>query len=350
MTKDLPLSADMFEQVSGKLEELLGEVHTFHRFFHPGAESTCRLSPLGWSYVLDRFRLNEQQEATLSEALRRINEFGDPDKTVRTANVTASSAHEAALRIVGHFKCLVWYAVDPRGFDKWETSNLGRQCSDDPPSPICCSPDWKTLVPASWEAAAVAFSMVADHDWDLLRARIRRERAYLLDRLPKEVETRPSITKEEADAVARKPDRKNPKFKHGTAVEWAAEIETASGKSCSPTLTKSTPFWKAMMEETNRGRSKGRASRPRGGNSLAGVPAPQEDGTDQDDLSQPHSASQSWQEYEAAIQAVQASGMDSDAKQATLEKLNRGVITPEVAKGMASAFPIRQSRAKRSDP
>jgi hypothetical protein len=71
---------------------------------------------------------------------------------------------------------------------------------------------------------------------------------------------------------------------------------------------------------------------------------------DQDDLSQPHSASQSWQEYEAAIQAVQASGMDSDAKQATLEKLNRGVITPEVAKGMASAFPIRQSRAKRSDP
>jgi len=146
------------------------------------------------------------------------------------------------------------------------------------------------------------------------------------------------ISREEADAVARKLDAKDPKFRLGTAVEWAARIEKASRKHCSATTVKKTRLWDEVMTATNRGRSKARPSRPLRGKCLEVVSAREDADTVQDDLIQ--------EEMAAAIQVVENSGMIAEAKRATLEKLARREMTPEQAKETAAHFPAKPRPGK----
>jgi hypothetical protein len=69
---------------------------------------------------------------------------------------------------------------------------------------------------------------------------------------------KPSITVDEANAVAMKLAKQNPQFVHGRVRDWAAAIRKDSGKTCSTATVKKMPFWIRTMEITSRGRTKGK--------------------------------------------------------------------------------------------
>ena len=74
---------------------------------------------------------------------------------------------------------------------------------------------------------------------------------------------RPSCTPDEANAAAMKLAEQDAGFVRKGIRSWAAEIEAATGKKCTTKIVGETRLWEETMEETGRGRDKGkRRSRP----------------------------------------------------------------------------------------
>jgi hypothetical protein len=72
-----------------------------------------------------------------------------------------------------------------------------------------------------------------------------------------------AITVDEANAAAMKLAKQDAGFIQKGIREWAARIGKATDKQCSTKVVGNTPFWIKTMEETDRGREKGkRQSRP----------------------------------------------------------------------------------------
>lgn len=155
----------------------------------------------------------------------------------------------------------------------------------------------------------------------------------------------------QADATARVLAAENAAFTDLTAREWAEKIREVTGKTCSlPTIT-STSLWKETMAKTGRGRSKGKTPRAVGltekAESVIGDRRPG-DVLEQLAADEEYEAGQEeTAELAAAIEAVEASGMKDEQKAATLEKLNRGELTAEKAKQLASMF---TPKVKRTGP
>ncbi len=137
-----------------------------------------------------------------------------------------------------------------------------------------------------------------------------------------------SITREEADAVARKLAERDPTFKSGTAVQWAGAIERESGKDCSATTVKETDFWNNVMEESGRKRGKGRAR------ALSFTKEVQSMVVDNRQVG-PLKTLVAAEEEENAIQAVMSSSLPDTERTAIIEKVKNGEMTPAAAKEVA---------------
>ena len=69
------------------------------------------------------------------------------------------------------------------------------------------------------------------------------------------------MTVAEANQVAMELAEKDRSFVHATAEEWARKISEATDTTCSPSTVHKTALWKATMQKTGRGRTKGGRSR-----------------------------------------------------------------------------------------
>jgi hypothetical protein len=69
------------------------------------------------------------------------------------------------------------------------------------------------------------------------------------------------LTVAEANQVAMELAEKDHAFVNATAEEWARKISEATGTTCSPSTVHKTALWKATMQKTGRGRTKGGSSR-----------------------------------------------------------------------------------------
>ena len=69
------------------------------------------------------------------------------------------------------------------------------------------------------------------------------------------------ITADEANQIAMKLAKMSRAFVRADVKEWARKISKASGKTCSPSTVHKTALWKATMQKTGRGRTKGGSSR-----------------------------------------------------------------------------------------
>lgn len=152
---------------------------------------------------------------------------------------------------------------------------------------------------------------------------------------------RESCTVPKANAAAMKLARKDPNFVAGGARDWAADIENATGKKCTTKIVLQTPFWIATMEETGRGRTRGKTPKAV---ALTGKLESVIGKGDKHQVLQDLIAERTAGERKAAIEAVQQSGMDPDAQTAALERLTRGEMSPEKVKEMASLFPPKSDR------
>ena len=159
-----------------------------------------------------------------------------------------------------------------------------------------------------------------------------------------------SIDADEAEAVARRLDKKELTFCHGKAQEMAARIRQESGKPCSASLVKGLPFWNEAMERTGRGRKKGGAKgkgRKRGTaarpvNLSKEVEAVTGEGRDREVLEalaeaeDQTNAERAMQEQMQSVALVKRSRLSDEEKQQTIAKLEAGEMTPQQANQMVS--------------
>lgn len=67
-----------------------------------------------------------------------------------------------------------------------------------------------------------------------------------------------STTVTEANQTAISLAKRKPEFVHGGVRDWAAAIKRETGKTCSIATVKATPLWRNTMEQTGRGKTRGK--------------------------------------------------------------------------------------------
>lgn len=144
------------------------------------------------------------------------------------------------------------------------------------------------------------------------------------------------MTAAEANQVAHELAEKDPTFVNGGAREWADAIGKATGKTCSPSTVHETPFWRQVMKETGRGRTKGKT--PRAVALTGEVEATHGEGGKDAILNELIA------QEEAAVKALQNSTLPPESQQAVLEKLNRRTMTLTEALELAALYPPKPAR------
>lgn len=160
-----------------------------------------------------------------------------------------------------------------------------------------------------------------------------------------------SITKHEAEAVARHLDKYEVTFLRLTAKEMAERIKQKSGKPCSETLVKGLPYWDEAMEATGRrrkrggkakgrGRDRGTAARPMNFSKnlefVTGEGKKQEVLEELVEAEETAKAEQYLREQAQAIHLVKTSRLEPEEQRQTIAKLKTGEMTPQDAVKMVS--------------
>ncbi len=195
--------------------------------------------------------------------------------------------------------------------------------------------DWHTAIDYEWRAAQLALAAGRDPQAESPNGQAMGDGQM-------EVEPKETISDGEAEAVARKLAKKNPRFVLGTAEEWAAAIERESGKRCNPTLVKKRlPFWDEEMERQGRSRSKARGKGRAGSRSpgkaaslTSNLEATQK-GRTADDPAQYLIAQEQAELIAKANRAIQQSCMTMEEKAELVKQLHDGEITAERATQIA---------------
>lgn len=168
---------------------------------------------------------------------------------------------------------------------------------------------------------------------------------------PSGQKTPKSITKEEAEAVARRLDGKDATFRHLTAKEMAARIQQDSGKPCSDSLVKGLPYWDEAMTATGRGRKRGGTAKGQGrkrgtaarpmsfSKDLEAVTGEGQDHEVLEALAEAEEqakAEQALREQKQAIHLVERSRLSPEEKRQTIARLEDGEMTPQEANQVVS--------------
>jgi len=132
------------------------------------------------------------------------------------------------------------------------------------------------------------------------------------------------VTRQEAEAVARKLDRSDGTFRSGTAKQWAKRIQLHTGKRCSATTVKATDCWIEVMGATGRGKARGKTPSPKVFSLTPGIQATKGDNGEPDVLQ----GLIGREEEENAIRTVMNSGLLDKEKGAIIEQVKDGELSP----------------------